>query len=143
MDTRSQRSLARRLALEALYEWDSVGHDVREALDRRAEDGNIETDSDVFEFAERLVEGVVTEISRLDGLIQTKATSRPLKQIAVVDRNILRLAVSEITGQDTPVRAAINEAVELAKRFGSKDSKAFVNGILDRIGRDLGRIGGE
>ncbi|MDP7619430.1 MAG: transcription antitermination factor NusB, partial [Dehalococcoidia bacterium] len=101
-DTRSQRSLARRLALEALYEWDSVGHDVREALDRRAEDGNIETDSDVFEFAERLVEGVVTDISRLDGLIQTKATSRPLKQIAVVDRNILRLAVSEITGQDTP-----------------------------------------
>ena len=137
MDTRSQRSLARRLALEALYEWDSVGHDVREALDRRAEDGNIETDSDVFEFAERLVEGVVTDISRLDGLIQTKATSRPLKQIAVVDRNILRLAVSEITGQDTPVRAAINEAVELAKSFGGEASASFVNGVLGGVLAEL------
>jgi N utilization substance protein B len=137
MDTRSQRSLARRLALEALYEWDSVGHDVREALDRRAEDGNIETDSDVFEFAERLVEGVVTDISRLDGLIQTKATSRPLKQIAVVDRNILRLAVSEITGQDTPVRAAINEAVELAKSFGGEASGSFVNGVLGGVLAEL------
>ena len=137
MDTRSQRSLARRLALEALYEWDSVGHDVREALDRRAEDGNIETDSKVFEFAERLVEGVVIDISRLDGLIQTKATSWPLKQIAVVDRNILRLAVSEITGQDTPVRAAINEAVELAKSFGGEASGSFVNGVLGGVLAEL------
>ena len=114
-----------------------MDHDVREALDRRAEDGNIETDSDVFEFAERLVEGVVTDISRLDGLIQTKATSRPLKQIAVVDRNILRLAVSEITGQDTPVRAAINEAVELAKSFGGEASGSFVNGVLGGVLAEL------
>ena len=137
MDTRSQRSLARRLALEVLYEWDSVGHDVREALDRRAEDGKIETGSDVFEFAEQLVDGVVTDISRLDRLIQSKATSWPLKQIAVVDRNILRLAVSEITGQDTPVGAAINEAVVLAKSFGGEASGSFVNGVLGGVLAEL------
>ncbi len=137
MDTRSQRSLARRLALEVLYEWDSVGHDVREALDRRAEDGEIDTDSDAFEFAERLVDGVITDIARLDRLIQSKAKSWPLKQIAVVDRNILRLAVSEITAPDTPPGAAINEAVGLAKSFGGEASGRFVNGVLGGVLAEL------
>jgi N utilization substance protein B len=137
MDAHSQRSLARRLALEVLYEWDSVGHDVREALDRRAEDDEIETDSDAFEFAERLVHGVITDIARLDGLIQSKAKSWPLKQLAVVDRNILRLAVSEISDHETPAGAVINEAVELAKSFGGEASGSFVNGVLGGVLAEL------
>ena len=137
MSAQSHRRLARQLALEVLYEWDTVGHDIDVALDRRVQDDQIRTDSEVFVFAERLAALVVEDAGRLDQLIQSKATSWPLNQIAVIDRNILRLALCEIASHETPAGVAINEAVELAKSFGSESSGRFVNGVLGSVLAEL------
>ena len=137
MNKRADRRVARQLALEVLYEWDTVGHDPRVALGRRAEDCNIGPGSEAFEFAEQLVDLVTGDADRLDALIVSKAKSWPLDQMATVDRNILRLALSEITGQETPAKVAINEAVELAKAFGGERSGRFVNGVLGGVLAEL------
>ena len=119
----------RALALKALYEVDSVGHDVDETLTRLlAEEGLSEENA---AFARELVSGVIQNRERLDHNIQSFAPAWPIEQIPVVDRNILRLAIFEILlDNKVPVKVAINEAVELAKTFGSDNSSKFVNGVL-------------
>ena len=91
-------------------------------------------DEDTKAFAEALVSGAWREQTTIDQLIQRTSTNWKLERMARVDRNILRLAVYEILRRaDVPVRVTLNEAIELGKKFGSEESTAFVNGVLDKI----------
>ena len=94
------------------------------------------------EFAERIVRGVDAERARIDGLIEASSTNWRITRMPFVDRSILRMAVYELLHcSDIPATVSINEAVELAKRYGTAESRAFVNGIVDRVARNLNRIG--
>ncbi len=93
----------------------------------------------VRRFARELVESTAGRLDEIDGLIRAASLKWDLGRMAAVDRNVLRLAVSELTGDPPqPVRVVLNEAIELAKKFGGEESGVFVNGILDRIRSDLG-----
>ena len=100
----------------------------------------IEIDPQSLEFADELVATARERLAEIDYVIQSASRNWRLERMSRVDRNILRLATSELRHfPDVPVKVAINEAVELAKRFGTSDSPAFVNGILDRIAHQLRR----
>jgi len=124
---------ARECALQALYQLDLSGGDPRDAV-RGVLAHFEEADEATERFADELVRGVQSERPQIDALIQTSSTHWKLERMARVDRNILRLAVYEILRRaDVPVRVTLNEAVELGKKYGSEESSAFVNGVLDRI----------
>jgi N utilization substance protein B len=128
----TRRRQARIFALQTLYEADMTGHEPVEILERLLQ----ETDAteEVRAFARELVSGAVAERQRLDDVIARVAPAWPIEQMATIDRNILRLAILEILlNNRTPVKAAINEAVELAKSFGSDNSAKFVNGVLGSV----------
>ncbi len=126
------RRRARALALQALYEVDSVGHDVGGVLTRILSEGGLSEKNSAF--ARELVNGVIQNREKIDLSIQSFAPAWPVEQIPVVDRNILRLAIFEILlDNKVPVKVAINEAVELAKTFGSDNSAKFVNGVLGSV----------
>ena len=117
------------VALQSLFEIDCVGHDVEVVLEYRLPDSKLPPNGQAF--ARMLVQGVVGRLDDLDRLISKYAPEWPVDQMAVIDRNILRIAIYEIaTSESTPVKVAINEAVELAKMFGSGSSRRFVNGVL-------------
>lgn len=123
------RRHARMVALQVLYETDAVAHPVERVLEERFAEEPIPPEGQAF--ARRLVYGVLRHQPLLDGWIARFAPEWPVNQLAIVDRNILRLALFELTsGGDTPVKVVINEAVELAKTFGSDSSPRFVNGVL-------------
>lgn len=126
------RRRSRWLAVQALYEWDSTGHDALEAVANRLED---EPDQRrVGEFARELVAGVRGRQAEIDAVLVQAAPQWPIEQMAVVDRNIIRVATFEVLFDNkTPVRAALNEAVELAKTFGGEGSPRFVNGVLGAV----------
>jgi N utilization substance protein B len=127
-----KRHKARVIALKALYELDSVGHEPGAILSRLLEENPVP--SDVAAFVQELVSGVLDHREQIDEVIRQKAPAWPLEQVAVIDRNILRLAIYEILIDNrVPVRAAINEAVELAKSFGGESSPKFVNGVLGSV----------
>ncbi|MEX0800133.1 MAG: transcription antitermination factor NusB [Dehalococcoidia bacterium] len=127
-----KRRKAREAALKTLFEADFSGHSPDEALDRQLEDAPLPEDA--AEFARHLVHGVLENRDQLDELIRKAAPAWPLEQVAAVDRNILRLAIYEIVLDNrVPMRAAINEAVELAKSFGGEASPKFVNGVLGSV----------
>ncbi len=122
----------RALALKVLYEVDSVKHDVDETLARFLAKEELSEENAAF--ACKLVSGVVQNREKIDHNIQSFAPAWPVEQIPVVDRNILRLAIFEILiDNKVPVKVAINEAVELAKTFGSDNSSKFVNGVLGSV----------
>ena len=122
----------RALALKVLYEVDSVGHDMDETLTRFLVREGLSEENAAF--ARELVSGVVQNREKIDYNIQSFAPAWPVEQIPVVDRNILRLAIFEILiDNKVPVKVAINEAVELAKTFGSDNSSKFVNGVLGSV----------
>ena len=101
-------------------------------------------ESEEVEFAQRLCLGVDTRRAEIDALIEECSTNWRLPRMPVVDRNVLRIAAFEVLAcPDIPATVSINEAVELAKKFGTADSRAFVNGIVDRMARQLGRIEGK
>ncbi len=128
------RRRARIVALQALYEADSSHHDPLAALQQAAKRERLSREG--TDFAQDLIQGVLTHKDEIDGIIATAAPAWPLDQLAPVDRNILRLAIREMLGDNgTPVRVVINEAVELAKSFGSQSSARFVNGVLGTVGR--------
>ncbi len=115
--------------MQALFEIDSVNHDPETVLQRRLEARSLPPSG--REFARSLVLGVLKHKTFLDRLIQENAPEWPVEQIAIIDRNILRIAIFELAiERDTPLKVAINEAVELAKLFGSDSSPRFVNGVL-------------
>jgi len=127
------RTRARECALQALYQLDTSGGEPRDVL--RAILAHFEeADAETAQFAEQLVRGVQSDRARIDELIQKSSAHWKLDRMARVDRNILRLAVYEILRRaDVPVRVTLNEAIELGKKFGSEESSAFVNGVLDKI----------
>jgi N utilization substance protein B len=123
------RKQARTSALQALYEIDTTQHPVAEVVDNRLLDTPLPPDGETY--LRSLVTGVLKHRDQLDALIQKYAPAWPVAQIAIVDRNILRIALYELTGATgTPPKVAINEAVDLAKTFGSDNSSRFVNGVL-------------
>jgi N utilization substance protein B len=123
------RRQARVLALQALYELDTTHHLAGDVLAYRLEDTPLPAEGEAF--LRQLVSGVLQHREQLDALIQKYAPTWPVAQIAVVDRNVLRIALLELTGRtNTPPKVAINEAVDLAKTFGSDNSSRFVNGVL-------------
>ena len=147
------RRRAREFALQALYQADLAETSAVEALNglwtgqmdgEGMDEEQKPAEGEEVAFAERLVSGVVDHTAELDALIEDASTNWRLPRMPIVDRNILRLATFELKHcEDIPPNVSINEAVELAKRFGTADSKAFVNGIVDRVGRSLGRIDGK
>jgi N utilization substance protein B len=126
------RRKARRLALQALYEVDATGHEVGGVVERLLAEERV-TDENAS-FIRELVSGVTRNKEKLDLHIQSFAPAWPIDQISVVDRNVLRLAIFEILlDNKVSVKVAINEAVELAKTFGSDNSSRFVNGVLGSV----------
>jgi N utilization substance protein B len=125
-----ERRQARRLALQALFEIDSVGHAPGYVIEERL--GYLNPGEHGATFFRWLVVGVVKNKSQLNDLIEKHAPEWPVDQLAIVDRNILRLALYEIGSRDSdaPFKVVINEAIELAKLFGSDSSPRFVNGVL-------------
>ncbi|HEX7474777.1 MAG TPA: transcription antitermination factor NusB [Dehalococcoidales bacterium] len=126
------RHRARELALQVLYEVDSVKHKPEESLNLLT--NKTELSEDILVFTRELINGVVQHREELDRNIQDFAPAWPLDQISIIDRNILRMAIFEILHDNKiPVKVAINEAVELAKTFGSNNSSRFVNGVLGSV----------
>ncbi len=126
------RRRARAIVLQVLYEVDSAGHDIEETLTNLLADGWLSEENATF--VRELVNGVIQHRKEIDQDIRNFAPAWPIEQISVVDRNILRLAIFEILlDNKVPVKVAINEAVELAKSFGSDSSARFVNGVLGSV----------
>lgn len=148
----ASRRRARQYALQALFQSDlgeGSGSEALEGLwggilDSEGEDealGNHRPEAEEMEFAGELVTGVGERRDELDQRIQRASNNWRMARMSTVDRNILRLGAFEILHRaDIPANVSINEAIELAKRYGSADSKSFVNGLLDRIARDAKRI---
>jgi N utilization substance protein B len=126
------RRRGRKIAIQALYELDLTDHPPARVIEARIEDEEFPQESAAF--VHHLVFGVLQHKEHLDTLIQRYAPEWPIDQMAPIDRNILRLALFEfgVDGQ-TPVKVAINEAVELAKIFGSDSAPRFVNGVLGSL----------
>ncbi len=134
------RTRARAVALKALYEIDLTGHPPAAVLDARLAEEPLEPR--LAAFARRLVQGVIPMRPWLDQYIAQHAPEWPVEQLPVVDRNILRLALWEMSldPEGTPAKVVINEAVELAKTFGGTSSPRFVNGVLGSLVQHLDAI---
>jgi N utilization substance protein B len=128
----TSRRLARQVVLQALYEMDVGSHEPVEALERLIVEMKVKPE--LAEFARLLLSGVLEHRAEIDAMIEKTAPAWPTEQLAPVDRNILRIAIREfIVDNLTPVGAAINEAVELAKKYGSESSSKFINGVLGTV----------
>jgi len=126
------RTRARALALQVLYEVDMANHPPAEVFKERLEEDMLSPD--LSEFARQIIFGVLPLTTVLDTAIAQYAPEWPFDQIAAIDRNILRIACWEFAVfHDTPIKVAINEAVELAKQFGSDSTPRFVNGVLGSL----------
>lgn len=126
------RTRARSLALQVLYEVDIANHPPADIYKLRLEETPLA--EELSEFARQIIFGVLPLTSTLDQIIARYAPEWPLDQIAAIDRNILRMALWEFAVyHDTPIKVAINEAVELAKQFGSDSAPRFINGVLGAL----------
>ena len=135
------RHRSRKRALQVLFEWDMRG---REAIDRaiahyydtlHSEETDEDTQLKPDKFMEELVRGTVADVQVIDKKIEAKAQHWRLARMAVVDRNILRLAIFEMEQQLLPAPVIIDEALELARQFSNDESLSFINGVLDAIHR--------
>ena len=150
----AERHQGRILAMQTLFEFDTTDHELNEILERMygsqgvlpesavesADEDETAVDDvprEIAQHAELLVRGTVAALGEIDPIIERAAPAFPIAQIAAVDRNVLRLAIHELNNTTVPVRVAINEAVEIAKRFGGPNSSKFVNGVLGTISRQL------
>jgi N utilization substance protein B len=130
--TARNRRPARVIALQALYELDCTKHTVGDVMAARLEDEAMTADMRIFTYD--LVNGVLENRAKLDAVIQRYAPEWPLNQMAIVDRNLLRIAIYEFAiAKETPIKVSINEAIELAKEFGSENAARFVNGVLGTL----------
>jgi len=128
------RRKSREYALQMLYQYD-VSHQSAGLSDGFWADN--EAPENIMEFSNILVDGVIKNLDKIDDKIRLSASNWSIERMAVVDRNILRMSVFELFYiTDIPVKVTINEAIEIAKRFGEEESGSFVNGILDRIVKD-------
>lgn len=140
-DARAQqnqrRHLAREMALQTMYEVDIGGHIADEVLARMRAQGTVVPET--LDYLTMLIQGVRVNQGEIDELIASAAPAFPIPQLAPIDRSVLRIAIFELTQMPSvPAKVAINEAVELAKRFGGDNSGRFVNGVLGTIFRTLG-----
>lgn len=135
----SNRHLARTLAMQTMFLWDFEGK-VEKNLSKLAK-GVFENFAPQFDdhgFVEGVLKGVMDKLGEIDAYISKYATEWPIEQITIVDRNILRIGVYELMyNEDIPAKVAINEAIEIAKIFGSESSGKFVNGVLGAIYKDM------
>jgi len=130
------RRLSREMALRTLFQIDLVNANLEEILKYTFENG--EFPDSVKEFTLTLVKGVMSNLSEIDKAINTYANNWSLERITNIDRNILRIAIYEILYlKNIPKSVSINEAVELAKKYGTKKSSSFVNGVLGKIDKDV------
>ncbi|MBX3051397.1 MAG: transcription antitermination factor NusB [Caldilineaceae bacterium] len=125
-----QRRKARRAALQALYEIDTTSHKPGNVLEARQATSRLEQEG--LAFLRWIISGVVAHRDDMDQLIARYAPEWPIDQLAVIDRNILRMSIFELLNPDSdaPSKVVVNEAVELAKIFGSDSSPRFINGVL-------------
>ena len=132
------RRAARELALQALYQLD-LRNDTEASLSLAGFWAHFDPEGEDTGFARELVEGVLADRVRIDTLIEATAKHWRLPRLAKVDLNLLRVATFELSGRpEIPASVTINEAIEIARRFGSVESAAFVNGVLDQIATTLG-----
>ncbi len=138
----ANRHLQRSIAMQTLFEWDFQGGKNEESqaiLKRNLEEFAPGVEDTIF--ARHLVEGTLREQKIIDALIEKCAPEWPISQVTVIDRNVLRLGIYELmfgNYDEVPPKVAINEAIELAKSFGSDSSPRFVNGVLGTIYREMG-----
>ena len=138
----ANRHLLRTVALQALFEWDfnNQQKDIAEIIKRAIDE--FAPGADDGEFAIELVNGVVENMSPIDEIIVKTAPEWPIAQIPVIDRNVLRLGIYELQfSKKIPPKVAINEAVEMGKRFGGESTGKFVNGVLGTLYKDMGETG--
>ena len=129
------RRKARELALQVLYQLECSGQKLKEILSHYWEENPVP--DEVCQFSEKLLEGTLRNLKELDMLIESVSTNWKLSRMASVDRNLLRQAAFELVYlEDIPSSVTINEAVEIAKKFGTEESASFINGILDKIAKD-------
>jgi transcription antitermination factor NusB len=130
-----KRTKAREYALQILYAIDITKDEPKNCVERFWE-GSDETSEDIKRFAGEIVLGVCNNKKEIDGLISKYATNWQLDRMAVIDRNVLRFATYELLFmEDIPPKVSINEAIDIAKKFGGNDSGKFVNGVLDKINK--------
>jgi len=130
-----KRTKAREHALKILYAVDITGEEAKKCIDTYWQT-NEEKDAEIKAFANTLVLGAVNNGKEIDRMISKYATNWQLNRMAVIDRNILRFATYELLFADEiPPKVTINEAIDIAKRYGDNDSGKFVNGVLDKINK--------
>jgi N utilization substance protein B len=139
------RHLARSIVLQSLYEWDFSGKekDLVEIVQRNLDE--FAPGINEPEFVWKIVKGVVEHLSEIDEIISKSAVEWPFEQIAIIDRNVLRIGVYELLFADhneVPYKVAINEAIELAKNYGGPNSGKFVNGVLGTVYRQIEQVEG-
>jgi N utilization substance protein B len=133
------RRKAREYALQMLFQWDITHDNIDQVAATFFQNQEEETPA-VADFARALVTGTVEHVEDIDRLIQRHADNWRLDRMAVVDRNVLRMATQEfLYGKETPRTVVINEAIEIARRFSTQESPQFINGILDSIKKELER----
>ncbi|KKU85711.1 MAG: N utilization substance protein B-like protein [Parcubacteria group bacterium GW2011_GWA1_47_9] len=141
----ASRHLSRSVVMQALYEWDFRGRKegaFKEILERNIKEFASGVDDPSFIF--QLSEGVMAHLPEIDKIIEKAAPQWPLEQIAIVDRNVLRVGLYELlfgSREEVPPKVAINESIELAKSFGGESSGKFVNGVLGTVYREIGEPG--
>src|SRR3989338_4231901 len=141
----ANRHLARSVAMQSLFQWDFNGRkdeEIEKVLEANLKE--FAPGLDDRQFVKELVEGVLKNRDRIDSIIEKAAPEWPLEQVAMVDRNVLRIGLYELlfgSRKEVPPKVAINEAIELAKTFGSESSGRFVNGVLGTVYREIGETG--
>ena len=134
-----KRTKARECALKIMYAIDITNEDPKKCIDVFWQNHE-EVDAEIKSFADSLVMGVYNNREMIDKLVSASTTNWQLKRMAVIDRNILRFATYELLFmEDVPPKVSINEAIDIAKRYGDKDSGKFVNGVLDKINKTEGK----
>ena len=141
---RAPRQRSRQAALQTLYARDfadpqQTGDEagIEELFERVAQ--NFDLPAGARDFALKLVSGTTSELSNIDELLAANAINWKISRMAAVDRNVLRLGIYELTRTDTPVSVVLDEAIELARRFGGESSPGFVNGVLDAVAKQVGK----
>lgn len=143
----ANRHLSRSIVLQSLYEWDFLGKQqekLKEILDRNIQEFAPGLPDVVFIF--ELANQVVEKIDAIDEIIEKCAPEWPISQITVIDRNVLRIGITELLygkKQEVPPKVAINEAIELAKTFGGESSGRFINGVLGTLYKEVSQMSGD
>lgn len=138
------RHKARECALQMLFAFDMAGGEPSSLTSSYWKElGDTSIDDKTRDFADNLVVGTLNNIEKIDDVIRTRAEHWRIERMAVVDRNVLRLAVYEFLYHDTPDNVAITEALEVARRFSSYEATQFINGILDAIKQDIENASGD